>query len=147
MIRPVFSCRAAVALAVRAVLHRHEAELDQAPVDFLYLRRRQAERFLLHRGRGPYDRPAALLPVLRLGEAEQPVDRVHQARRDAEPWRCRFEGGEQLPGRRDPLGQAGKALRRAVGLEQPRRHPPEAGRGMGKASPVAPLGRNFLVPS
>ena len=52
----------AVALAVRAVLHRDEAELDQAAVDLLDLRRRQAERLLLHRGRGPYDRPRCPAP-------------------------------------------------------------------------------------
>jgi hypothetical protein len=39
-----------VALAVRAIFHRHQAELDQAAVDFLDLRWREAERLLLHRG-------------------------------------------------------------------------------------------------
>jgi hypothetical protein len=85
-----------VALAVRAVFHRHQAELDQAAVDFLDLRWREAERFLLHRGGRPYNRPTALLPVLRLGEAEQPVDRVHQTRRNAKPRGCGLEGSQQL---------------------------------------------------
>ena len=86
----------AIALAVRAVLHADEAELDQAAIDCLDLRRRQAERLLLHARRGPDDRPAVLLPVLRLREAEQPVERMHQARRDTEMRRRRLEGGQQL---------------------------------------------------
>ena len=49
-----------VALAVRAVLHGDQAELDQAAVDGLDLRRREAERLLLHGGRWPDDRPAPL---------------------------------------------------------------------------------------
>ena len=52
----------AVALAVRAVLHRDEAELDQAAVDLLDLRRRQAERLLLHPGRGPHNRAGRPAP-------------------------------------------------------------------------------------
>ena len=134
----------AVALAVRAVLHRDETELDQAAVDRLDLGRRETERLLLHPGRGPYDRPAPLLPVLRLGEAEQPVDRMHQARRNAEPRRGRLEGGKQLPRRRHALWQAGKAFGRAVGLQQPRRQPPEAGRRVGTPPLWRPLGAIVL---
>jgi toxin ParE1/3/4 len=96
------------------------------------------------RGRGPHDRPAPLLPVLRLGEAEQPVDGMHQAWRDAEPRRRRLEGREQLSRRVHPLGQPGKAFRGAVGLEQPRRQPPEAGGCLDKAPPWRPWGAIFL---
>ena len=85
-----------------------QTELDQPAVDLFDLRRRQAERLLLHASRGPHDRPPSLLPILRLREAEQPVDRVHQARRDTELW-CRFlEGREQLPGTVTPSGRPAK---------------------------------------
>ena len=134
----------AVTLAVGAVLHCDQAELDQMVIDFLGLRGPETERFLLHLGRGPHDRPRPFFPVLRLGEAEQPVDRVHQPRRNAEPRRRRLESGQQLPGRFDALRQPGKTLGRAVGLEQPRRQPPKAGRSMGKAPLLRPVGAIFL---
>ena len=61
---------------------------------------------------------------------------MHQPRRQAEPRRRRLEGGQQLPGHRHPVRQAGEALRRAVGPEQARRQPPKAGGGAGKAFPL-----------
>ena len=137
---------AAIALAVGAVLHCDQAELDQLVIDLLGLRGPETERFLLHLGRGPHDRPGTFFPVLRLGEAEQPVDRVHQPRRNPEPRRRGLEGGQQLPGQLDALRQPGKTLCRAVGLEQRRRQPPKAGRsmGMGKAPPLRPVGAIVL---
>ena len=71
---------APVAFAIRAVLHGDEPGLDQRPADRLHPRRRQAKRFLLHRGRGPHDR-LPLPPVLRLREAEQPVHRTRRGDR------------------------------------------------------------------
>ena len=79
---------------------------------------------------------AALHPVLRLGEGEQPVDRVHDPRAEAHMRRRRLEGGQHLAGlltpcpsglpvnpraslsvssmagdrRRNPLGPLGTAL-------------------------------------
>ena len=143
-----FGSRCAIALAVRAVLHRDEAELDKASVGFLDLRRRQAERLLLHARRGPYDRPAALLPVLRLREAEQPVERMHQARCDAEMRRRCLEGGEQLAGRRDAFRQSGKTFGRAVGLQQPQCQPPKAGRAacLPGGAPWAQLSCAIVIP-
>ena len=131
---------APVALAVRAVPHGDQPGLDQRPVDRLHPRRRQAERLLLQRSRGPDDRPPSPPPVLRLGEAEQPVHHVHQARRQTEPRRGRLEGGQQLSGRRHAVRQAGEALRRAVGLQQARRQAPEAAWCRGKAPPLRPWG-------
>ena len=55
-----------------------------------------------------------------------------------------LKAASSWPGDSTPSGKPGETLRRTVGLQQPRRHPPEAGRSMGKASPVAPLGRYFL---
>src|ERR1700760_4314531 len=55
------------------------AGLDQAAVDFVDLGWRKAEVLLLHQGRRPYDWPSLFVPVLRLGEAEQPVDGMHQS--------------------------------------------------------------------
>ena len=55
-----------------------------------------------------------------------------------------LKAASSCPGDVDALRQAGKTLRRAVGLQQPRRHPPEAGRSMGKAPPWRPLGAIFL---
>ena len=116
-----------ITLPVWRVLHRHEAELDEAAVDFLDLRRRQPEGVLLHRGRRPDDRPAALFPILRLRKAEQPVNRMDQAGRYAEPRRRRLERSEQLPRSRYANGQARKALGLAVDLEKSWCEPPEPG--------------------
>ncbi len=99
-------------------------------------RRRQPERLLLHRGRRPDDRPPSPPPVLRLGEAEQPVHRVHQPRRQAEPRRRGLEGRQQLPGHRHPVRQAVEALRRAVGPEQAGCQSSKAGGGAGTTFPL-----------
>ena len=120
MMRPGLAAVAtAVALAVRAVLHGDQAELDQVVVDLLGLRGPEAERLLLHLGRGPDDRPRAFFPVLRLGEAEQPVDGVHQPRRNAEPRRGGLEGGQQLPGDSTPSGSPAKLSAERSALSSP----------------------------
>ena len=134
-----------VALAVRAVPHGDQSGLDELPVDRLHLRRRQSERLLLQRGRGPDDRPPSPPPVLRLGEAEQPVDRMHQARRQAEPRRRGLERGQQLSGHRHAIRQAVEALRRAVGLQQAGRQPSKAGGGAGTTSPCASRALSFAI--
>ena len=91
---PALPVASAIAFAVRAVFHRHQAELDQVPVDRLDLGRRKAKGVALQRGRRPDDRAAALAPVLRLGEGEQPVNGVHDSWRNAEPWRRRLQGSQ-----------------------------------------------------
>ena len=93
---PSFGVALAVALAVRAVLHRHQAGLDQAAVEPLRLTFRQTECLLLQQGRRPDDRPPSPLPILRLGETEQPVDRMHQARGQTQPGRRGLESRKQL---------------------------------------------------
>ena len=65
---------------------------------------------------------------------------MHQAGRYPEPRRGGLEGGEQLPVRLDTLRETGEFLGCAVGFEQPWRHAAEAGRRMGKASPLRPVG-------
>jgi hypothetical protein len=84
-----------VTLAIRAVLHRDETGLDQGTVQPLCLRLGETECLLLHRRRRPHDRVPSPLPILRLRKPEQPVDRMHQARRDADARRRCLQRREQ----------------------------------------------------
>ena len=91
---------------------------------------------LLQAGRGPDDRAPSPLPVLRLRELEQPVDRMDQPRRKAEARGRGLEGGQQLALHGYAVRKPGEAICRAVGFQQIWREPPEAGGAAGKVPPL-----------
>jgi hypothetical protein len=100
----------AVAFAVRAIPGGDQPKFDQMAVKRLDLGRAKAERLLLQCGGRPDDGAGSCHPVLRAGEAEQPVDGVHHARAEAEIGGSSLEGSQHLAWFPRRFGCAGKCL-------------------------------------
>ena len=97
MMRPCGS-PPAVALAVGAVLHHDQAELDQMAIEVLHLAWAETQLLLLHRRGWPHDRPGGRLPIDGIREPKEPVDGVHDAWPQPEIRCGGFECGQYLAG-------------------------------------------------
>ena len=106
----------AVAFPVRTVPHGDKADLDHVAIEGFGLGDAKAKGLLLQPGGRPDDRLLAGRPVLGLGKAEQPVNRVDHPRPIAEGRGRGFESG-QHPAGRALLRQPGEGLSRALGCE------------------------------